>query len=274
MSRAPLSSAMIWVERDKRTAAPVTGGEANDGSNVGTAGVGPYKQKSGTTLQFYKANGTEGIDVSLDGTDKIDHSLDIPGLNSLSPTDVTADVLAYYSSGAAVHKKMSLQVFWAKVFNYYCTAEGDLVYEGAGDVVPTRLAIGTGGQFLRVNNGASAPAWDTVQDAKMFQIQDPTASDDGLICALFPQAATIKAVIHQVSGGTSVDWNMQVCTAPFGGATSDVFSSDEQSTTSEQTETSFNTSAIAAHDVLKINITSVSGSVDWLFVGVEYEVDA
>jgi hypothetical protein len=40
------------------------------------------------------------------------------------------------------------------------TTQGDLLYRGVG--INTRLPIGTAGQALRVNSGATAPEWDTL----------------------------------------------------------------------------------------------------------------
>lgn len=49
------------------------GGEANTASNTGTAGVGPYKQKTGVDLEFYKLNAASSkISIALNGTDRID----------------------------------------------------------------------------------------------------------------------------------------------------------------------------------------------------------
>jgi hypothetical protein len=49
-------------------------GEANDGQNVGTAGVGIYKDKSGVTLRFKKVNaGSSNITITDDtGNDEVD----------------------------------------------------------------------------------------------------------------------------------------------------------------------------------------------------------
>jgi len=51
-------------------------GEANTASNTGTAGIGVFKQKTGVDLEFYKLNSTnDKLNISLDGTDKIDFTL-------------------------------------------------------------------------------------------------------------------------------------------------------------------------------------------------------
>jgi len=47
----------------------------------------------------------------------------------------------------------------AAAFTNPMTNNGDMIYRASG--VPTRLALGTAGQFLRVNSGATAPAWET-----------------------------------------------------------------------------------------------------------------
>lgn len=264
---------MISVTRDKRNIAPLSGGEANTASNVGSAGVGTFKQKSGIDLEHYKILASEGVSLVLDGTDKLDSKLAFPGLTTATPVDTTADVIAYYLNGSGVHRKCVVQLFWNKALQYYLTTAGDVLYMGSVGV-PQRLAIGTAGQFLRVNSGATAPAWDTIQDCCHWQIPEPTADDDGLIARGFPQAATIKSVIHQVSGGTNVVFNLDIRDSPFDGSPTAVWSADKTATTSEQTESSFDNAAIAAHDFLAIKVTSVSGSVDDFIVAVEYELDA
>jgi len=46
------TGAAVWIE----TTAGAGGGEANTASNVGTAGVGIYKQKTGVDLELKKIN--------------------------------------------------------------------------------------------------------------------------------------------------------------------------------------------------------------------------
>ena len=53
-----------------------TGGEANTASNTGSSGLGIYKSKSGVDLQLYKLLGSNGVSITLNGTDYIDVKLD------------------------------------------------------------------------------------------------------------------------------------------------------------------------------------------------------
>ncbi len=64
----------VWTE----TTAGASGGEVNDGANVGTGGVGVFKQKSGLNLQFKKINaGSNKLTVTDDvGDDEIDLDVD------------------------------------------------------------------------------------------------------------------------------------------------------------------------------------------------------
>lgn len=266
---------MIRVTRNKRNIAPLSGGEANTASNVGSSGVGPHKQKSGIDLELYKALGSNGISIALDGTDKIDHTLDIHSVTTVGSPAPTADYIAFSDESAPGDptKRHLIQVFWNASLATYLTTIGDMLYQG-GACVPQRLAIGTAGQFQRVNAGGTAPAWATVQDSCHWQIPLPVVSDDGLIAREFPQAATIKSVIYQVSAGTNVVFNLEIRDSPFDGTPTAVWAADKTATTSEQTENTFTVAAIAAHDFLALNITSVSGSVEDFVVAVEYELDA
>lgn len=55
---------------------PATAGNVDTASNVGSAGTGVFKQKTGTDLEFYKLNSlSSALSIALDGTDKIDFDL-------------------------------------------------------------------------------------------------------------------------------------------------------------------------------------------------------
>ena len=81
------------------------GGEVNTASNVGSAGVGIFKQKSGVDLQLYKVLGSGGISWTLNGTDYIDVTLDILSLTE-STTPASGDYFVMYDSTAGAYKKV------------------------------------------------------------------------------------------------------------------------------------------------------------------------
>jgi hypothetical protein len=70
----PSAGAAVWVE----TTAGATGGEQNTASNVGTGGVGVFKQKLGVDLQFKKLNaGSTKVTITDDtGDDEVDIDVD------------------------------------------------------------------------------------------------------------------------------------------------------------------------------------------------------
>ena len=57
-------------------------GESNTASNVGTAGMGVFKQKIGADLEFYKLNSTNALlTIGLDGLNKIDFTINEGNFN-------------------------------------------------------------------------------------------------------------------------------------------------------------------------------------------------
>ena len=95
-----------------------------DGTNVGTGGVGVFKQKNGVNLEFKKINSTSstsGITIVDDtGNDEVDVRLDINSLTADSAPDGAADYVATYDANAAAHKKVLLRDL--PITNYNITA--------------------------------------------------------------------------------------------------------------------------------------------------------
>lgn len=84
--------------------------EAVDASNVGNAGVGPFKQKNNGVLEFNNINGAEGLVSTEDATNSnIDISLDIDGLTLENVPDGTTDFIAIFDASASGHRKVLLQ---------------------------------------------------------------------------------------------------------------------------------------------------------------------
>jgi hypothetical protein len=86
------------------------------------------------------------------------------------------------------------------------TTAGDLIYGTAADTV-ARLGIGTAGQVLKVNSGATAPEWGTVGGGgKVLQVVTATTTtstaisgssygDSGLSASITPSSASSKVMI-------------------------------------------------------------------------------
>lgn len=111
-------------------------GEANTASNVGSSGVGLFKQKTGLDLEFYKLNSVNGaLAIALDGVDKINLTVD-PLLDDIADlADPGADRLLFWDDSAGV-------INWLTV--------------GAGlslaDTTLTATASGIGGSTGAVDN--------------------------------------------------------------------------------------------------------------------------
>ena len=75
------------------------------------------------------------------------------------------------------------------------TTAGDIVYRNA--TVPTRLGIGTAGQVLTVNTGATAPEWTTPAGGggKILQVVSATTTTQKLITTTTPTDTNITASI-------------------------------------------------------------------------------
>jgi len=85
------------------------------------------------------------------------------------------------------------------------TTTGDIIYRNA--TVPTRLGIGTAGQVLAVNSGATAPEWKTIPaGGKVLQVVQGTTqtsasttsssySDTNLTATITPSSASSKVIV-------------------------------------------------------------------------------
>jgi hypothetical protein len=89
------------------------------------------------------------------------------------------------------------------------TTTGAIAYRSATSNVNTALPIGTAGQVLRVNSGATAPEWATPAGGKVLQVVQATFStattvastsfqDTGLSVSITPSSATSKVLIYGV----------------------------------------------------------------------------
>jgi len=154
------------------------------------------------------------------------------------------------------------------------SANGLQTRTAAGTYTSRSVAAGTGG--VTVSNGDGVAGNPTINVPKRtfpfhWQIEDPVAGDHNLYISFrCPFACTIKEIEHQVSGGTSVIWNIGLRTTPFGTTSATkVMTADQEATTAAATIAagSINNPNFAAGDVAVLQIGTVTGAVDWLFVG-------
>jgi phosphoribosyl-AMP cyclohydrolase len=93
------------------------------------------------------------------------------------------------------------------------TTTGDTIYSSSGST-PARLGIGTAGQVLTVNSGATAPEWATPSaggGGKVLQVVQATTAtqvivasttmtDSGLSASITPSSATSKILVIATQG--------------------------------------------------------------------------
>ena len=161
---------MIRVRRNKRGIAPLAGGQSNTASNVGTAGVGVFKQKTASDLEFKKINvgAIGGVLITDDVADsEVNADLNIDILTQdLLPNATGSDQMAYDDAwDANKTKKCPMLTVVTKgggVLKSTFLAAGDMLY-GLAAGVYAALNIGTAGQICVVNAGATAPSWATAK---------------------------------------------------------------------------------------------------------------
>ncbi len=240
--------------------AGATGGEANTASNVGAAGVGVFKQKSGVDLQFKKINaGSNKITVADDvGNSEVDIDLGSVALVDLS------DVDAKTGSGSTAVMQESPTITTPTIASLVNANHNHQDSAGGGTL--DAAAIGTG----TLNSARLAAKNKTI--AKIIYIESPTASDSFPL-GYVPDAATMVAVRAVTDAGT-VDFNIEKRAKLTPDETgTDVWSADKQATASGLEQTTFDSGAVGADSWLHFSASAAGGSPTKLWVTVEYVID-
>lgn len=165
----------VWINNDQgditavNVTSPITGG--------GSAGAVTIGIEDGTTAQ----KGAVQLENSTSST-------------STTTAAVPASVKSAYDlANAAIPKSL-------------VDAAGDLIYATANDTV-ARLPLGTAGQVLKVNSGATAPEWGTATGGgKVLQVvqgtlatrvdsSSTTYADTGLTASITPASASNKVLV-------------------------------------------------------------------------------
>ena len=102
-------------------------------------------------------------------------------------------------------------------------------------------------------------------------VQGPQVGETYLKIKGLPQAATIREVRASTDTGT-VDFNIEV-RSDFHSAGTDLFASDKQATTTEQTWTAFASPSAGAKTDLFVTVSATSGSPNVVDVNVEWTLD-
>jgi len=84
------------------------------------------------------------------------------------------------------------------------TTLGDIAYRSSTANVKTRLGLGTAGQVLTVNSGATAPEWATASSGGMTLISTTTLSGVSVTLGSIPSTYKhLQLIISGVTGNTS-----------------------------------------------------------------------
>ena len=258
------SDGKLYIKNDAGTELDLTagaaGGEANTASNVGTGGVGVFKQKIAADLEFKKVNaGSAKITVSDDvGNDEVDVDLGSVALADLS------DVSAKSGTGSTVVMQGSPTLTTPVIEDLSNAVHGHQNAAGGGALDAAAIAAGT------LNSARLAAKNKTV--AKIIYIENPTVSDSFPL-GYVPDAATMVAVRAVTDTGT-VDFNIEkrAKLTPESAGT-DVWSADKQATSSGLEQTSFDSGAVSADSWLQFAASAVAGSPTKLWVSVQYVID-
>ncbi len=156
-----------WIANDQgditavNVTAPITGGGTSGAVTIGVsaastaaAGVVQLSDSTSTTSSVLAATPT-AVKAAYDKASTA-ATTSVAGIVQLSDsTSTTSSVLA--STPTAT--KSAYDLADAAIAKSTVTTAGDIIYRNA--TVPVRLGIGTAGQVLTVNSGATAPQWST-----------------------------------------------------------------------------------------------------------------
>jgi hypothetical protein len=116
----------------------------------------------------------------------------------------TPDDTALVKDGAAAIRSLGTSVDTTTKNLNPETTLGDLAYRSSTANVKTRLGLGTAGQVLQVNSGATAPEWATVASGGMTLISTTTLSGATVSLSSIPQTyKSLRVVVYGVLGQTS-----------------------------------------------------------------------
>lgn len=236
------------------------GGEANTASNVGTGGVGVFKQKTGVDLEFKKLNaGSAKITITDDtGNNEVDVDL-----GSVAITDLS-DVAAKSGTGTTAVFQGSPTLTTPTIADLSNATHSHQSAAGGGTLDAAAIAAGT------LDAARLAAKNKTV--AKIIYIELPTAAD-AFPLGYVPDTATLVAVRAVTDTGT-VDFNIEKrakLTPDVAGT--NVWTVDQQATAAGLEQTSFDSGAISADSWLHFAASATGGSPTKLWVSIEYTID-
>ena len=157
-----------------------SGGEANTASNVGTAGIGVFKQKTGANLEFKKINaGSSNITINT-ANDEVDVDVGsnvfladgTVAMSSSLNMGTTHKIINLAAGGAAADAVRYDQV----VLIPSGSVQGDILMRDASGW--TRLPFGTNGHFLKTQGASANPVWASVGGGADYTIDGGDANSD------------------------------------------------------------------------------------------------
>ena len=193
--------------------------------------------------------GTSGQVLSKNSNTDLDYTWVTPNVGDI--TEVQAGVGISVASGTG-----PIPIITNSSTDLITTA-GDLLYGTAADTV-ARLGIGTAGQVLQVNSGATAPEWQTVSSGALTKISRQSVSAassvdfDGVFTSTYN---SYLVFVEQLLGSTTQSLKLQAKYSTNTIQTSDYYGASVTGTSSTST------SAGADLNISNNGISSNAGNV-------------